>query len=92
MTELNDEKIQVTSREISPGLALEVGETSFQVLSALDNLPENQQEVIRLKFQNGFSYRQISEITGHSVSNVGFLIHSGMKTLKAKFSQNGLMG
>ena len=28
----------------------------------------SQREVIRLKFQNGFSYREISRISGHSVT------------------------
>ena len=46
--------------------------------------PTNQREVIRLKFQNGFSYQEISRISGHSVSNVGYLIHAGMKTLRGR--------
>ena len=53
-------------------------------MQLLDGLPANQQEVIRLKFQHGFSYREISQISGHSVTNVGFLIHSGMKTLRQR--------
>lgn len=52
------------------------------ILDALSSLPESQQEVIRLKFQNGLSYKDISRITGHSVSNVGVLIHNGVKALR----------
>jgi len=48
----------------------------------LEELPENQRAVIALKFQNGLSYKQISQQTGLSVSNVGFLIHTGLKTLR----------
>jgi RNA polymerase sigma factor (sigma-70 family) len=48
----------------------------------LKRLPENQQEVIRLKFQEGLSYREISEVTGLSVSNVGYLLHIGIKNLR----------
>ena len=44
----------------------------------------NQQEVIRLKFQDDLSYREISRITTLSVSNVGFLIHTGIKTLRQR--------
>ena len=40
--------------------------------------------MIRLKFQNGFSYREISRISGHSVTNVGYLIHVGLKTLRGQ--------
>lgn len=70
----------------TPIEALDREETESQVLKALSALPKNQQEVIRLKFQEGFSYREISEVTGHSVSNVGFLIHAGMKTLRQRLA------
>ena len=46
------------------------------------SLPEAQQEVMRLKFQDGFSYKEISSITGHSVSYVGVLIHEAMTRLR----------
>jgi RNA polymerase sigma factor (sigma-70 family) len=72
------------SREVSPDAAIEQRETLGQVLELLSSLPENQQEVLRLKFQNGFSYREISGITQLSVTNVGYLIHMGIKSLKAK--------
>lgn len=41
------------------------------MLALLDGLPPSQREVIRLKFQNGFSYREISRISGQSLTNVG---------------------
>ena len=56
---------------------------SAKALRYLGRLPENQQECIRLKFQNGLSYKEISEVTKLSVSNVGFLIHSGIKTIRS---------
>lgn len=52
------------------------------VLKALESLPANQQEVIRLKFQDGMSYKEISQVTGLSISNVGFLIHVGVKGIR----------
>lgn len=59
-----------------------------RALELLETLPPNQREVIRLKFQNGFSYREISRISGHSVSNVGYLIHVGIKTLRGQLFDN----
>lgn len=53
-------------------------EEESQVLRLVSSLNENQQEVLRLKFQEGFSYKEISEITGHSVSHVGVLIHEAL--------------
>ena len=49
-------------------------------------LPKNQREVIRMKFQFELSYQEISEITGLSTSNVGYLIHVGVKALKKKLN------
>ena len=67
-----------------PAEAAERSETSSQALRALGGLSENQREVVRLKFQNGFSYKQISSITGLSVSNVGFLIHTAIRNIRTR--------
>jgi RNA polymerase sigma-70 factor (ECF subfamily) len=48
----------------------------------LCKLPKNQQEVIRLKFQQQMSYREIAQCTELSESNVGYLLHTGLKTLR----------
>lgn len=61
-------------------------EDADRLAAALANLPDNQREVLRLKFQSGFSYKQIAEITGHSVSNVGFLIHRGISALRSRLA------
>ena len=45
-------------------------------------MPANQQEVVHLKFQSGLSYREISDVTGLSVSNVGFLLHTALARLR----------
>lgn len=62
--------------------AMEAGERHSLILDALGSLSPNQQEVIRLKFQGALSYREISEVTGLSVSNVGFLIHAAIKQIR----------
>ena len=83
MSQLREEQVL---RCLSPGPApleaAERQELGERVLELLETLPVNQREVIRLKFQNGFSYQEISRISGHSVSNVGYLIHAGIKTLR----------
>lgn len=73
-----------TSPELPPALQVERRDSAGQILEMLDRLPANQQETIRLKFQNGLSYREISEVTGLSISHVGVLIHTGLKTLRMK--------
>ena len=73
---------RVTAHEPRPGADLEAAETHAAVLRLIDHLPPNQQEVIRLKFQSGFSYKEISRITSLSIGNVGFLIHTAVKSLR----------
>ena len=74
-----------------PHEIIEDQEDAQQVTRAMSQLPENQQEVLRLKFQNGFTYKQIAQITGLSVSGVGFQIHTAMQTLRRKFKVDGLV-
>ena len=83
MTRLSEEQVQrCLSPAPSPPDVAERREMTSRVSDLLETLPTNQREVLRLKFQNGFSYQEISRISGHSVSNVGYLIHAGMKTLR----------
>lgn len=77
---------RVTATDPRPGRALEAAETQAMILQLIDHLPHNQQEVIRLKFQNGFSYQEISRITELSIGNVGFLIHTAVAKLRAEFA------
>lgn len=81
---------RVQTQDSRPGKALEKAETHAAVLQLIDQLPPNQQEVIRLKFQNGFSYKEISRITQHSVSNVGYLIHMAVKQLRQEVAAQKL--
>jgi RNA polymerase sigma factor (sigma-70 family) len=57
----------------------------------LKNLDECSQEIIRLKFTENLSYKEISERTGLSVSNVGYLLHHSLKSLAADLTRAGLI-
>lgn len=52
-----------------------------KLLAAMRSLPVNQKQVISLLFE-GFSYQQIADITGLSMSNVGALINRGKQKLQ----------
>jgi RNA polymerase sigma-70 factor (ECF subfamily) len=85
MTQFHEEQVnRCLSPAPGPLEAAERQELGSRVLALLETLPTNQREVLRLKFQNGFSYQEISRISGHSVSNVGYLIHAGIKTLRSR--------
>ena len=81
---------RVTSDDPRPLRLMENAEVQEAVLRLIDELPQNQQEVIRLKFQNGFSYKEISRITALSVSHVGVLIHHAVSRLRTEFAAQQL--
>lgn len=71
------------SEDRGPDEALASRDAAEWLIKLLDALTPNQREVIRLKFQSDLSYQEISDITGLSVTNVGFLLHVGLKKLRA---------
>ena len=75
MTPLGDVHIGVDSR-------LDDKQAGGEIFRMLDHLPRNQREVVYLKFQCDLSYKEISEITKLSVTNVGFLMHTALKNLR----------
>ncbi len=80
----DQELLERPSRERSPAAALEQRETTDQLLQLLDTLSAEQQEVVRLKFQHGLSYRQIGEVTGRTSNHVGVMLHTALKTLRER--------
>ena len=65
---------------------MEKKENSNEIFALIKKLPKNQREVLFLKFQNDLSYAQISEVTGLTISNVGYLIHVGVKAIQQRIS------
>lgn len=85
MTYLDEEILEKQESHVpAPNEQVEREEASRFLLQIVATLPPRQQEVLQLKFQNDLSYREISEITKLSVSHVGVLIHTALKTLRAR--------
>lgn len=80
---LDDEMMaKVPSERRTPSERADLDERVSQLHVALSKVSENQREVILLKFEQGLSYDEISEVTGLSSGNVGFLLHNGLKRLR----------
>ena len=87
MSHVSDpETTAIESREPDQLQQLESLETALSAKQLLNKLPDQQQEVIRLKVAHELSYREISDITGLTVSNVGYLLHTGLKSLREQFT------
>lgn len=81
-------------RDAGPGSAAvaEANDLHAQLLQLVGGLPASQQEVVRLRFQGGLSYREIADVTGHSEGNVGFLLHVAIKALRARAQAPAVSG
>jgi RNA polymerase sigma-70 factor (ECF subfamily) len=77
----------VVSEMADPATIAADNETATRIEQMLTGLSENQQEVVRLKFQNGFSYREIAEVTGLTVSNVGVQLHTALQKIRERMKE-----
>ena len=62
-----------------------------QVRLSLETLDERSRELIRLKFTDELSYRDISARTGISVSNVGYILHNALKNIAGELVKTGVV-
>ena len=60
---------------------LEREEERDRVRAEIQKLKPRHRELLLLKVQEGKTYREIAQITGLSVTNVGYLLHHAMKSL-----------
>jgi RNA polymerase sigma-70 factor (ECF subfamily) len=58
---------------------------------SLDALDERSRELIRLKFNDELSYKEISALTGLSIGNVGYLLHHALKVIADELAKNGVV-
>ena len=76
----------------SPAAHAELHDDVNTLQGLMKTLPLREQEVLRLKFQNGLSYKEISDITELSVGHVGVLLHNTIKKLRTRFKKQELIG
>jgi len=69
-----------------PGNALAEAEDYQRIAESIGDLTPRQQEVLQLRMQAGLSYREIAEVTGLSVTNVGFHLHQAVKSLRQRLA------
>ncbi len=78
----NEHAATVADTQPGPSVLLEADEQTHELARLLDTLSPRQQEVLRLRLQTELSYREIADITGLSVSNVGFHLHAAVRSLR----------
>jgi RNA polymerase sigma factor (sigma-70 family) len=57
----------------------------------MEALDERSREVLRLKFTENLSYKEISARTGLKMGHVGYLLHHALKAMAEELSKNGVV-
>ena len=95
MTVLKDEAAQTLAdnrerkgekRERDPEFAPAHELAGTTVLALLESLNDTQQEVLRLTFQGGLSYKEIASVMDITSNHVGVLIHHAIKALRERMA------
>ncbi|MEL7497504.1 MAG: sigma-70 family RNA polymerase sigma factor [Planctomycetota bacterium] len=62
----------------------EQAEDATGLMKQIGQLPDRQQEVLRLKFHGGLSYKEIAQVMGLTSTNVGFILHTAISKLRQR--------
>jgi RNA polymerase sigma-70 factor (ECF subfamily) len=57
---------------------------------SLETLDARSREVVRLKFLENLSYKDISARTGLTIGHVGYLLHHALKAVASELARNGV--
>ena len=58
---------------------------------SLKSLDDRSRELVRLKFNEEMSYKEISARTGLNIGNVGYLLHHALKAVADELARNGVV-
>jgi RNA polymerase sigma-70 factor (ECF subfamily) len=58
---------------------------------SLETLDDRSRELVRLKFNEELSYKEISTRTGLNIGHVGYLLHHALKAIADELARNGVI-
>lgn len=79
----NDGGLISESSDETPDELIARMETVAEIRQLVSQLPEKDRRLVQLKYYEGLKYRDISQRTGLTISNVGFRLHQVLKKLAA---------
>ena len=79
------------SPEALPDDRLERMEAVGMAMLCLDRLKENARALVKMKFVEDLSYKEIAERTGLTVGNVGYKLHHAIKFLAKELKKEGIL-
>lgn len=76
--------------EMTPDVTTEYNERTGLMRVCIERLEPRAQALVRMKFIENLSYKQISQRMGMTVSNVGYTLHHALKSLEGELSKEDI--
>jgi RNA polymerase sigma factor (sigma-70 family) len=89
-SEVDDASLLTESADETPDELIARMETVAQLRQLVSQLPEKDRRLVQLKYYEDLKYRDISQRTGLTISNVGFRLHQVLKKLAAGLTPRGV--
>jgi RNA polymerase sigma factor (sigma-70 family) len=83
-----DEAVTAPSREPGPEETVEKSEQKQMVRECIARLPQNEQEIVRLKFMMEMTNRDIAKVMGLTASYVGVMLYRIIRKLRENFPES----
>ena len=74
----------------NPLQKMERSEKVGRVAHFISLLPEESSNLIKMKFEEKLSYKQMADRTGLSVGNIGFKLHHLLRNLASELKAEGI--
>ena len=79
-----DQFFHLKDSSTTPDVAAESSDTMKQIQAIINTLPDKQREILHLRDVEGFTYKEISEITDFKIDQVKVYLHRARKILRQK--------
>lgn len=80
-----DEDEEMTQAD-ERSMELDRGQPSSSIHEIVAELPAKQRRALTLKFSAGMSYKEIAQVMDLTVTNVGFILHTAIKTIRQRLA------
>lgn len=90
---LHEKQAEQVEHAAPPGQAgaLEKEELMDMALAAVGRLKPAEQQVVLLRLQEGFSYKEIARVTNRSEGNVGCILHHAVRKVSVSLKKAGVI-
>ena len=86
-----DQELEAVDAQPLPDEQLEKMEAIGQTLLCLEGLDERKKALIKMKFEEGLSYKEMATRTGMTTSHVGYSLHYTLKEMAVTLKKNGVL-